>query len=47
MLEKLNILIDSNSFTYHFVKIGLYAFVGIILFEIGKFVGHILKYIFL
>lgn len=47
MLEKFNTLIDSHSFTFHFVKIGLFAFGGIVLFETGKFVGHILKYVFL
>lgn len=43
MLEKLTTFIHKNSFTYNFVKIGLFSFAAIILFEAGKFVGGLLK----
>ncbi|MCY4781214.1 hypothetical protein ORI89_16245 [Sphingobacterium sp. UT-1RO-CII-1] len=43
MLEKLKVLMDPNSFTYNFVKIGLFAVSAIVLFEAGKLVGGFLK----
>lgn len=43
MLEKNKFLSNSNSFTYYFVKIGLFALGSIILFELGRQCGSFIK----
>lgn len=42
-LDDVKRLISQNSFTYNFVKIGLFAAAGICLFEVGKLFGYGLK----